>query len=138
MLQGTERSGALARQLRSNASLPERLLWNLLKSKPDGLKFRRQHPSGPYVADFYCHEQRLVVEIDGAMHNMGDRPERDLERDRWFQERGLQVLRVPAADVLRDPVAIAESLVRFCRPVPPPSALRAATSPKGGGLPGMP
>jgi very-short-patch-repair endonuclease len=46
-------------------SLPEVLLWQALRARPGGWKFRRQHPSGPYVADFYCHEARLIVEVDG-------------------------------------------------------------------------
>ncbi len=46
-------------------SLPEVLLWQVLRTRPSDLKFRRQHPSGAYVADFYCHEARLVIEVDG-------------------------------------------------------------------------
>jgi very-short-patch-repair endonuclease len=81
-------------------SLPEVLLWQELRKRPGGLKFRRQHPAGPYMADFFCHEARLVVEVDGEAHERGDRPARDAERDGWFAERRFKVLRVPAAEVL--------------------------------------
>jgi very-short-patch-repair endonuclease len=83
-------------------SLPEVLLWQALRQRPDGLKFRRQHPSGPYVADFYCHEAQLVVEIDGEAHGRGNAPARDERRDAWFAQQGLNVLRIPAVAVLND------------------------------------
>lgn len=72
---------AKARQLRRDMSLPERLLWRELRGKPAGLKFRRQHPVGPYVIDFYCASAKLGIEIDGIAHDMGERPERDMRRD---------------------------------------------------------
>jgi very-short-patch-repair endonuclease len=77
-------------------------LWLALRGRPEGLKFRRQHPSGPFTADFYCHEARLVVEVDGTAHDYGDRPARDASRDRWFEARGIAVKRVTAHDVLKD------------------------------------
>jgi very-short-patch-repair endonuclease len=110
VLQGTARTKALAKELRREMSLPEVLLWQRLKTRPNGLKFRKQHDAGKYVLDFYCHEVRLIVEVDGIAHDMGDRPERDEERDLEFTEKGFQVLRVPAVDVLRDPDETAESI----------------------------
>jgi very-short-patch-repair endonuclease len=91
-----------ARQLRKAMSLPEVKLWQVLRQHPEGFKFRRQHPSGPYVADFYCHEARLVIEVDGEVHNRGDAPIRDEHRDRWFADKGLTVLRIPAIAILND------------------------------------
>ena len=123
-----------AKRLRSEMSLPEVILWRLLRKKPLGVKFRRQHPIGGYVADFYCDAADLIVEIDGVAHNMGDRPERDEKRDGWLRSNGKQVLRIPAADVLKDAVTVAESIVALCAAAPPPSVLRTATSPEGGGL----
>ncbi|ATP20662.1 MULTISPECIES: endonuclease domain-containing protein [Sphingobium] len=99
MLQGQANR---ARQLRKAMSKPEVLLWQILRQRPQGLKFRRQHPSGPYVADFYCHEARLVIEVDGEAHARGDAPMRDEQRDCWFAERGLSVLRLPAAAIMND------------------------------------
>jgi very-short-patch-repair endonuclease len=83
-------------------SLPEIFLWQVLRTKPSGFKFRRQHPSGPYTADFYCHEVRLVVEVDGEAHNRGDAPMRDERRDGWFAARGLSVLRISAVEIMDD------------------------------------
>ena len=59
---------ALARKLRKDMSLPERMLWQLLRQRPGGFKFRRQHPIGPYVVDFCCLSERFVVEVDGNAH----------------------------------------------------------------------
>jgi very-short-patch-repair endonuclease len=91
-----------AKHLRTTMSSPEIVLWLALRHRPAGLKFRRQHPCGPYIADFYCHAARMIIEIDGASHDFGDRPARDDLRDRWFEARGLAVFRIPATDVLRD------------------------------------
>ncbi|NNC73273.1 MAG: endonuclease domain-containing protein [Sphingomonadaceae bacterium] len=91
-----------ARALRKDGSLPEALLWRELKKRPGGFKFRRQHPVGRFVADFYCHAALLAIEIDGAAHDHGDQPEFDVRRDRWFESQGLNVLRIPARDVLSD------------------------------------
>lgn len=121
-----------ARKLRRQMSLPEGLLWRQLRQRPFGVKFRNQHPIGNLVVDFFCAKARLVVEIDGISHDMGDQPERDRRRDAWLRAQGLQVVRVAAVDVLADPVAVAESLAALCIAAPPPSALRVATSPKGG------
>lgn len=122
-----------ARKQRRAMSLPEGLLWNYLRQRPLGVKFRNHHPIGTLVVDFYCASQRLVIEVDGISHVMGDHPERDLRRDAWLRSEGFSIVRVPAADVLRDPAAVAESLALLCAAKPPPSAaVAAATSPKGG------
>ena len=95
-------------------SLPEVLLWQILRTQPGYIKFRRQHPIGPYVLDFYVLELKLGIEIDGASHDMGDRPERDQTRERWLESHGITVLRINAKDVLADPAAVADSIVRLC------------------------
>ncbi len=126
-----------ARKQRREMSLPEALLWRLLKSKPMGVKFRNHHPLGDYVVDFLCYAARTVFEIDGISHDMGDQPEFDLQRDLELKTLGYKIVRIAASDVLRDPEAVAESMVSYCLDRPPPSALRAATSPKGGGFSGV-
>jgi very-short-patch-repair endonuclease len=85
-------------------SLPEVLLWRELRKRAAGVRFRRQHAIGAYVADFYCPEAKLVVEIDGISHDMGDRPERDEQRVSWLA----------ASEVLKDPAAVADSIRRLC------------------------
>ena len=123
-----------ARRLRREMTLPEVLLWKVLRQRPNGLKFRRQHPFGKKtVIDFYCAKRKVGIEIDGIAHDMGDRAERDARRDAWLASQGIRIVRIPAAEVLFDPDTVAESLVALCASIPPPSALRAATSPKGGG-----
>jgi very-short-patch-repair endonuclease len=111
MLQGTEQSTRLAKQLRQEMSPAEIVLWLALQSRPGGLKFRKQHPSGPFVADFYCHRARLVIEVDGEAHGYGDRPQRDANRDAWFAARKLLTLRVSGREVLRDVDAVARGIV---------------------------
>lgn len=79
---------------------PELRLWVAIRRGAiDGLHFRRQHPLGPYVLDFYCHEALLAVEVDGWGHNVGDRPARDERRDAWLAARGIRTLRFAAEDV---------------------------------------
>lgn len=125
MLQGSAGVAARARTLRQDMSVPEVALWTALRQRPGGLKFRRQHPSGPYVADFYCHAARLIVEVDGEAHGCGDRPQRDLRRDAWFAQRGFDVMRVRAADVLGNLDGVVRGVIaRAAGGDTPPSALR--------------
>jgi very-short-patch-repair endonuclease len=101
-------------------SLPEVLLWRLLRrSEP---QIRRQHPPGEYVLDFYCAAAKLVFEVDGYAHETGNRPQRDEIRQRWLEEQGLTVVRIAARDVLRDPEACADSILRLSQlpKTPPP------------------
>lgn len=107
------RDVARARALRGAMSLPEVVLWQRLRVC-ETAKFRRQHPVGRYVLDFYCAGAKVCVEIDGMAHDMGDRPARDVVRDAWLAAQGVRVLRVPAVDVLRDADAVAEGVLRFC------------------------
>ncbi|QZH75099.1 MAG: endonuclease domain-containing protein [Erythrobacter sp.] len=126
-----------ARKLRKDMSLPEVLLWTHLRGKPSGQKFRKQHPLGDYVLDFYCAAKHLGIEVDGIAHDMGNRPARDSIRDDWLRGQGVEVMRVSASDVLKDASGTADAIVRYCAQLPPPSAAgAAATSPKGGGFTG--
>ena len=117
MLRSRRATVAKARALRRSLTLPEGLLWRALRQRPDGLKFRRQHPCGPFVLDFYCESARLGIEVDGAAHAMGDRPERDVARDRWLEEHGVRVLRIPARDVLGDLDSVVRQIVAECIPL---------------------
>ena len=82
-------------------SLPEVMLWKRLRGRQlEGFYFRRQHPVGRYVLDFYCDAAKLAIEIDGSQHAEGDRPQRDIERDEWFAAHGIGTLRFAAVDVL--------------------------------------
>jgi very-short-patch-repair endonuclease len=119
-----------ARRLRAELSLPEVLLWKALKAAPDGPKFRRQHPIGPYIAHFYCAAARLVVEIEGIAHDMGDRSQRDAARTAFLEAQGYIVLRIPASEVLRDASGIAASVAAAASPLR--QSLRACHLPTSG------
>jgi len=103
-----------AQELRRVLSLPEALLWSRLRKRASGKPvFRRQHPIGPYVLDFYCAKARLAVELDGMGHDMGDRPQRDLRRDAWLKARGITVVRIPANDLTGRIDEAADAIVRM-------------------------
>ena len=100
-----------AKHLRRAMTMPEGLLWQHLRGSPAGLRFRNQHPAGDYVLDFFCARANLGVEVDGIAHDMGDRPALDLKRDAWLKNQRIDIVRIPARDVLHDPVAVAESII---------------------------
>jgi very-short-patch-repair endonuclease len=103
-----------ARELRRSMSLPEGQLWQELRKRPGGFKFRRQHPIGPYVLDFYCPATRLAIEIDGASHDMGDNPQRDEKRDAWLREQGFRIVRFTARDVLNNMDGVIRMILADC------------------------
>jgi very-short-patch-repair endonuclease len=108
-----------ARRLRRHLTLPEMLLWRVLRLNRRELRFRKQHPIGPFVADFYCPAAKIVIEIDGAVHN--ERQDADGRRDAYMASLGLKVIRVPAAEVLANPEGVADGLYRLCESVAGPS-----------------
>jgi very-short-patch-repair endonuclease len=95
-------------------SVPEVMLWVRLRARPGGFKFRRQHPAGPYVLDFFCSKAGLAVEVDGMNHDMGDRPVSDAARDAWLGEQNIKVLHIPAGDIARDAEAVIETIIAAC------------------------
>jgi very-short-patch-repair endonuclease len=105
-----------ARALRRSMSPPERRLWQVLRTRPGDLKFRKQHPFDTCTADFYCPSARLVIEVDGDSHDMGSRPEMDARRDALLRERGLKVIRFLAADVMRDTESVVTAIIEAARP----------------------
>src|SRR5262249_14113225 len=121
------------------STFPERRLWRALRGgRLAGLKFRRQHAVGPYVVDFYCHEARLVVEMDGRSHN--DRGREDKVREEFLKDEGLNVLRVSNDDVLDRMEGVLEGILKTAgRPLPgyeprnPPPAAARPPSPRGEG-----
>ena len=115
-MRATGRSMRTARQQRRAMSPPEARLWALLRRGPNGVRFRRQHPIGPYVADFYCPAAKLVIEVDGLVHDSVAAAERDSIRNSYMGKLGLKVLRIRAGDILDNPVAVAEGLLQLCGP----------------------
>jgi very-short-patch-repair endonuclease len=111
-----------ARELRSRSTHPEAQLWEQLrKRRLQGWRFRRQQPIGNYIADFYCHEAKLVVELDGGYHANPEQQARDLERDAYMGNLGITVLRFWNREVYEGLPAVLESIaVTLRRGMPTP------------------
>jgi very-short-patch-repair endonuclease len=123
-MRATRKSMRLARQQRRNMSPAEVRLWNRLRRSPCGIGFRRQHPIGPYSADFYCPAAKLVIEVDGFIHDFAAQAVHDERRDAYMRELGLRVVRIAAADLIRDANAVAQALVEMCAAGPSTTQLR--------------
>ena len=106
---------SFSRDLRLHGQIAEALLWNCLKSKRTGYSFARQKPILNYIADFFCKELHLVLEIDGSSHFSAEAQEKDKERDRQMEVLGLKVIRVKDIDVRRDPDRVTDWLMEQFR-----------------------
>ena len=101
LMQNAPRSPTRARAHRQTMTPSEAALWRVLRANRfKGLRFRRQHPFGPYILDFYCDRAKLAVEVDGGVHQHDDQMVRDATRDAWVAKRGVRTLRLPAGLVL--------------------------------------
>lgn len=99
-----------ARQLRRDMTGPERVLWQAIRNRQlAGLKFRRQHSIGPFIADFACESLKLVVELDGDSHI--DQYEHDRRRQDYLVEQGYRVFRVDNDDVLKELETVLEGIL---------------------------
>lgn len=97
---------------------PERTLWSLLKRNQQGLHFRRQHPVGPFVLDFYCAEAKLCIEVDGPSHD--DRAVSDIRRTTWLLEKeGIRILRFSVEEIETRPAVV---LANIAQAAPPSTA----------------
>lgn len=81
----------------------ENVLWSYLKKGIYGFKFRRQHPIGLYIADFYCHKAKLIVEVDGSIHSEKNIKEADISRQKELERWGYNILRFANYQVLESP-----------------------------------
>jgi len=99
-----------AEVLRNNMTPAEMLLWGHLKGNQQGAKFRRQHPIGNYIADFYCHQHKIVIEIDGSIHLLPEVIKNDLEKQSFFEENGLKVLRFSNEQVFKNLEKVIEQI----------------------------
>ena len=93
---------------------PETRLWRVLRTDPDGFKFRKQHPMDACTLDFFCHSAALAIEVDGIAHEMGNNVARDERRDRWLAAQGIEVLRIPAIEVQHDLDGVVQAIVSRC------------------------
>ncbi len=121
-----------ARTLRRKMTLPEVVLWQALRQRPNSLKFRRQYPIGPMTADFACLSHRLIIEVDGEAHSRGDQPRRDAARDALLKRDGFNVMRIAATEVLRDLNAVIAGIVARCSEVGPLHQPAAGPPPRPG------
>jgi len=91
----------MAEELRIRMTQAEITLWEALRDKRlDGIKFRRQHPIGRFIVDFYCHKYLLVIELDGGIHLAKDVKERDIDREAELKELGLYIIRFKNKEVI--------------------------------------
>jgi very-short-patch-repair endonuclease len=115
------RTRATARELRQRRTDTEQMLLEVVRRRQiRGLQFRQQHPIGPYVVDFVCYSARLVVEIDGAVHE--EQQEYDAERDDYLQQMGYTVLRCSVDRILNDIDGVLSEIKTACVSPPLPRA----------------
>lgn len=122
MLTGPGATIAKARKLRREMTLPEVSLWQELRKRPSGYKFRKQHPAVPFVLDFVCLQARLVIEVDGEAHDRGRVPVRDEARDEWVMAQGFRTLCIPAREVLRGVEAVLAHILAHWQPLHHPTS----------------
>ena len=102
-----------ARELRSNQTPAEQVLWEKLRgNRPNGWHFRRQQIIGGCIVDFYCHRASLAVELDGGVHQT--QREYDADRDRILAELGVRVLRFPNEEVITDLSMVLNKILKAC------------------------
>ena len=111
--QTTNKQTERGRKLRENSTNPERLLWGQLRAgRLHNLKFRRQQPVGPFVVDFFCHQNKLVIELDGRSHD--GRAAYDNARGQYLVREGFRVLRIDNDDVIQDMDAVLLGILKAC------------------------
>jgi very-short-patch-repair endonuclease len=109
------RSVDRARELRRRMTFPERLLWSKLRAgRLFGLKFRKQHPFGPYVLDYFCDAKNVCVELDSNSMSHVGREAEDEVRSRYIEQHGIRILRVTNDDVLNQMEGVLNTLARGC------------------------
>lgn len=101
----------LARKMRKEPTKEEAILWEVVRNCKLGVKFRNQHTFGRYIADLFCHEKRLVIEIDGNIHNIPDIIEYDQIRQREIESRGLRILRIRNEEIYKDLAGVIEKIM---------------------------
>ena len=118
----------VARDFRKEPTQGEAILWEMLRDRRlDGRKFRRQRPIGPFIVDFLCVEERLIVEVDGGIHRA--QQGRDAERQKLLVAAGFRLVRISSEKVENDPLACIEMLRAALTPGPSPACGRGVAKP---------
>ncbi len=113
----------LAKNLRKMSTDTEKVVWKQLRAKRfSGLKFRRQQPLGPYIADFVCFEKKIIIELDGGQHAFPGKIQGDLKRDKWFEAQGYTTLRFWDNEVLTNTQGVIEVIWKHCFEPPSPQS----------------
>lgn len=103
---------ARAREMRHPQTVAETTLWHVLRNRKTGFKFRRQHPIGRFIADFYCAEAKLLIEVDGESHLEPGQKEYDQVRTEYLEELGYKVIRFTNNDVRYNINAVANKILQ--------------------------
>ena len=101
--------------MRGRPSDAETAIWWLVRNRHLGVKFRRQHPLGRFILDFYCPELRLAIEVDGRQHAEADGLARDATRTKALRQQGIRVVRFTNLEVLQEFDAVAEAIWLACQ-----------------------
>ena len=104
-----------ASKLRKQQTFAEETLWNYLRTKPFGFKFRRQHPFSIYILDFYCHRLKLAIEVDGSIHNIDEVKQNDEIRQRQLEEDGITFLRFSNNEIKIQPEEVIYQIETFLK-----------------------
>ena len=100
----------IAERLRRDMTLTEKLIWEKVSNKQLGVRIRRQHPIWKFVADFYCHEVKLVIEIDGGIHLRSENIEYDISRDIILKDFQIEILRFSNDEVIKETSHVIEKI----------------------------
>jgi very-short-patch-repair endonuclease len=120
----TENRKSLRKKLRKSMPKGEILLWQKLKTKQLGYKFRRQYGVGPFVLDFYCREIRLGIEVDGLTHDHTKQVVYDRERQKYLEAKKIKIIRFNSEEIFKDTDNVVERIFLVCqklKKLPPPT-----------------
>ena len=102
----------IAERLRRDMTAPEKIIWDRVCKNQLGVRIRRQHPVWKFIADFYCHEVKLIIEIDGGIHLRSEHKEYDISRDTIIKEFKIDILRFNNDEVINEPDLVIEKIKR--------------------------
>ena len=109
-----DRLANLPRELREKQTRAEEYLWRVLRDRRfRGLKFRRQHRVTNFIADFYCHSLKLIIELDGEVHSTASQAAHDENRDTYLEYLGYSIIRIPNQDIFQDLAAVMARLSKL-------------------------
>jgi very-short-patch-repair endonuclease len=116
----------LAKEMRKNPTESERVLWNILrKFRAEGFIFRQQHPIDIFIADFYCHKLKLVIEVDGGIHLTDQAQENDDGRSGELEKLGIRIIRFTNEQVLNDQLHVLNKIHKYMTETASPALLGA-------------